>query len=415
VPTRQAQVWELRSALDRTTDEVRVRALRRVAVRLLVPDADMIALPELGPNIGLLDARGTGQILHTLSYKFRAIEFADFCTIAEEIVLRDSILLIGKFDKLPRPLRGFLQPLVNEGVFTVHRTPFSVPHLPEDRVRLEVTARAVNSGLTDATSTDASFEARRLLGAEASTGFVATPLLRQLQHFGLVQRPRFEHTVWDLASQYRKLSNAALDFRRRYNQFSGVPSIRIPPIALLAIQRSANYEDIIPEVLQLRDEFAELRASLREVQERLLSGRLSPAQAIELEQNWRSEWERVSEGFGANQSLALGRTSLRLLQDGVKLVTAAAKFEYAGLADVALNWIRPTLAQIGAMQMRPVHRPIFNYLQTADYDMKQAVARLFQYDFVRLEREMLSIANPESPWRLALDPTPVSPPSFRTA
>src|SRR5262245_59441692 len=130
------------------------------------------------PNVGLFDARGVGQILHTLGSRFRAVEFADWCTIGEELVLRDSILLTGKIDRFPRHLRLALRPYLDSGVFKPLRQAFDVPKLAEDGPRVAATRSALEKGLTATTPEDATFEASRVLGAEAHTGIGATPLLR---------------------------------------------------------------------------------------------------------------------------------------------------------------------------------------------------------------------------------------------
>ena len=233
----------------------------------------------LSPNTGLFDARGTAQVLCSLSARFSAVEFADFCSIAEEIVLRDQILLVGKFDKLPKPMRLALQPLLDAGVFVSPREAFAVPELPTDPRQLRASALAVERGLTTATVADATYEASRLLGAEAHFGVAATPLLRQLQHFGLVQRPVVENTMWDLAAQYKRMTDVATEHRRRLQAYAALPQISVPPIALQAIQNSKTFEQVLTAVLELRDEFASLRNQLREIEERLREGRLTPAQA----------------------------------------------------------------------------------------------------------------------------------------
>ena len=198
---------------------------------------------------------------------------------------------------------------------------FHTPDLPSDPRQLRASALAIERGLTTATVEDATFEARRLLGGEAHYGVVATPLLRQLQHFGLVRRPAVENTVWDLAAQYHKLSMDALALRSHFQSCAGLPQISLPPVALRAIQRSKTFEGIIPEVLQLRREFAPLRNHLRDIEDRLREGRLTPSQAVELESAWRLKWQRVADNMGPSTNrMALARTSLPLLKDGLKIV-----------------------------------------------------------------------------------------------
>lgn len=357
-------------------------------------------------NTGLLDARGTAQILYTLTCRFRAVEFADYCSIAEEIVLRDTILLAGKVDKLPRHLQSVLKPLIDEGIFVPLRQSYSIPSLIDDIDFLDATQLAIAQGLTEATPQDATYEASRLLGAEAATGLVATPLLRQLQHYGIVRRPYLENTVWDLASQYRRVSEAAGALRQRHRYFPALPMISIPPIALVAIQRSRHYDQVLANVLQLRREFRPLRDSLREIEERLKAGEISPKEAVAVEAEWRTRWDGLSEKLNQPSRVQIARTSAPLLREGARFVTSLATKDYLGTIDTALNWLGPCLTGLGSMKMRPLHRPVANYLATTDQMMKSSVARIFEHDFMTLDGHMSAIAQHGSPWRKAIDSTP---------
>ena len=360
---------------------------------------------RFGANTGLLDARGTAQILHSLSARYSAVEFADFCTVVEEIIIRDGIVVVGKLDRLHKHLRLALEPLFDAGVFIRPGEAFHTPDLPSDPRQLRASALAIERGLTTATVEDATFEARRLLGGEAHYGVVATPLLRQLQHFGLVRRPAVENTVWDLAAQYHKLSMDALALRSHFQSCAGLPQISLPPVALRAIQRSKTFEGIIPEVLQLRREFAPLRNHLRDIEDRLREGRLTPSQAVELESAWRLKWQRVADNMGPSTNrMALARTSLPLLKDGLKIVKSIVSQDAMDLVATTVGWIGPGFEALGALQLRPIHRSVSNYLNTTDQELVRAVARIFETDFVRLDADMRSLANQQgSPWRLALD------------
>jgi hypothetical protein len=366
-------------------------------------------------NVGLLDARGTAQVLYTLSIRFRAVEFADWCTIAEEIVLRDYIILVGKLDRLPRHLQLVLEPYIQAGIFRPLREAFSVPRLPADPIRLQATQDAITQGLTETTAEDATFEASRLLGAEARTGAPATQLLRHMQHFGLVRRPKVETMIWDLAGQYRKLSDALLDVRRRYRQFAGLPTISIPPIALLGVSRCRHFDELFSAVLQLRDDFASLRRKMSELQEQLVSDRLTPGEALRVESIWRKRWQALAENFGTSNSLALAYTSMPLLLDGAKIAISAAKYDIFSTVHAAISAIGHGVSALGSLQLRPVHKPVSNYMRTRDPEIRRAVARIFQYDFVKLDTEMHLLATqPGNPWMLATKPVQLGPASRPT-
>jgi hypothetical protein len=282
---------------------------------------------------------------------------------------------------------------------------FHVPDLPSDPRQLRASALAIERGLTTATVEDATFEARRLLGGEAHYGVVATPLLRQLQHFGLVRRPAIENTVWDLAAQYHKLSMDALSVRSHFQSCAGLPQISLPPVALRAIDRSKTFEGIIPEVLELRREFAPLRNHFRNIEDRLREGRFTPSQALALEDDWRLKWQRVADSLGpTTNQMALARTSLPLLKDGLKIVKSIVSKDAMDIVATTIGWINPGIEALGSLQLRPVHRSVSNYLNTTDQGLVRAVARIFETDFVRLDTDMRLLAQqPGSPWRLALD------------
>lgn len=359
-------------------------------------------------NTGLLDGRGTGQILSSLSARFSAVEFADFCTVSEEIVLRDQVLIVGKLDKLPRPLRLALRPLFDAKVFFSLAEAFHVPELPSDLRQLNATVWAIERGFTTTSAQDATYEARRLLGGEAHFGIPATPLLRQLQHFGLVQRPCIENTVWDLAAQYHRLAGRAEGVRRHLQSVAALPHVSLPPIALRAMQRSKTFEGVIAEVLQLRQEFAPLREHLRDIEDRIRDGRMSPADALELESAWRSRWDRLAEKLDAsNGRMAIARTSLPLLKNGIEIVRGAVDKSPVDVLTAVASWIGPGCDALGGLQVRPVHRSVSNYLKTTNQDMLRAVARIFATDFVRIDSDMRSLANQQgNPWRLALEAAP---------
>lgn len=285
----------------------------------------------LSSNTGLLDGRGVGQVLTSLASKFTAVEFADLCSIAEEIVLRDQIVIVGDIAKFLKSHRLALQPLLDAKVFVLPNQRFRLPQLPNDPRLLRASAAAIETGLTTSSVADATFEARRLLGAEAHFGIAGTPLLRQLQHFGLVKRPLIENTVWDLAAQYRRVSEAALEQRFRTTQLQALPFVSIPPIALQAIKRSKHFEHVVPALLELRSEFAPLRNHLREIEDKLREGQLSPLEILQLEAAWRHRWEVLAAQLGATSGrMAIAHTSLSLLKDGARIVKIVRRFRLAG-------------------------------------------------------------------------------------
>ena len=75
------------------------------------------AASALSPNLGLLDARATGRTLCELYHMFLPVDFFDLCSMIQEMVFRDRIVLVGKFEKLPKEYRAALQRFIDAGVF----------------------------------------------------------------------------------------------------------------------------------------------------------------------------------------------------------------------------------------------------------------------------------------------------------
>jgi hypothetical protein len=355
---------------------------------------------EWSPNVGLADGRGVASTLETLLSRFRAVEFADLCTLIEEIVLRERIVLTGRIERFPAGLRAVLQPFFNAGVFTAYGRSHPIATLQYDANRVRASARALSMGLTMASPEDAQYEVSRLLGAEEFCGGVSLPLLRNLQHFGLMQRPRFENYVWDLAGRYRTISEAAQRIRDDYQRLSGVPVMGIPPFAFEVFSRSKDIYDLPARTLEMRDELAKLRGLMTELEERLRSGKLSPADAFAIERSWHDRWDREIASTENMARLSFARTSLPLLQNGSQIVRAYGTSDPVPALEVVGKMIARLPAALGNMQLRPVHRPVANYMRATGDEVRGSVAKLFKEDLVRIDGDMRRLAHERgTPWR----------------
>lgn len=358
---------------------------------------------ESRPNVGLADGRGIASTLDTLSFRFRAVEFADLCTIIEEIVLRERIIITGQIDRFKPQHRQALAPLLDAGVLVPYGRPHPLAKLPYDENQLRASARVLGMGLSMVSPEDARFEVSRLLGAEQASGGIALPLLRNLQHYGLLQRPRFENHVWDLAGRYRTLSEVAQRYRDHHQRLKQLPTMGIPPLALEVIGRCKSVNDICAETLQMRDDLARLRRLMTELEENLCSDRLSPADAIAIEKLWRERWDREVAATEHMGRMALARTCLPLISHGPKIVAAYTSSDPIPALEVLSDLIQRLPPALGFMQLRPLHRPVSNYMQMTDEDMRRAVATLWREDLIRIDDDMRRLAHTRStPWRLAL-------------
>ena len=223
---------------------------------------------DLPINKGLLDAWSVGRTLVDLKERFYPVEFFDLCSIIEEITLRDEIVLVGKYEMLPRDYRAALHPFVANGVFrtVIVSTTILKTDVVDDTLRSS-SLRARSQGLTNATLKDADYSVTRLLGAEIDLRVPTIALLQHLHNYHFVRRPALDNAICDLAGRYRDLKQRAeaakaLDYGRL-----GLKQIGVPPIALQVMQRARTYEQLAQEILQVRHEYRVTRQTMRNLTE----------------------------------------------------------------------------------------------------------------------------------------------------
>lgn len=363
---------------------------------------------QMTGNIGLLEARGTGEIFHSLTNRFYAVEFADLCTVAEEIVLRDKIFLVGKWHKQPSYIKIALKPFIDDGVFEPLNSPFQIPNLPRqpDSV-LEKVKSAIYNNLTATSITNTEFEAARIQGAEQYYGVASSPLLRQMQYYRVDQKSSFDHNMCDLFSQYKQAKQIAEQMRRRYQYIANLPYINIPPIAVTAFKRSKYFEDVVYEILQLRSDFSHLRKHFAEIQTQLLEPKISPNEKHRIETVWVKRWQKLTENISAPHKVSLGNTIKPLLKHSAKFglsyifgdevaISDSIKDSSEEFANEIIDYGQSYLNQ---KILRPVHRSVNNYLTTTDEELRTQVSRIFQKDMNKINSDMRALTQlPTSPW-----------------
>jgi hypothetical protein len=151
---------------------------------------------DLPINKGLLDASGTGRTLSALRTQFLPVDFFDFCSIVEEVVLRDEIILVGKYTKLPQMYRDALQPFVEAGVFKTMLSSTKILDLGAANQALRQAAEfACQDGLTSSSLKDADYGVTRLLGAEIDLQIPTIPLLQHLHNYQFMRRPKIDDNM----------------------------------------------------------------------------------------------------------------------------------------------------------------------------------------------------------------------------
>ncbi|MGF1621216.1 MAG: hypothetical protein ACFCUR_11440 [Rhodomicrobiaceae bacterium] len=329
-------------------------------------------------NVGLLDARGTGAIFGSLRRQFTPVEFFDLCSIIEELVLRERVILVGKFQKLPRNFKWELQPFINEQVCEINLQPTRLVNLPPVNKSL---AEMIRSGreaeLFCSTQQDASHEVTRLLGAEIDLKAPTTPLLRHLAHFGSSRRPHIDNDVCDLRAQYGKIAGALDDWNWHQTRTTGVKYIAIPPLGLECIQRCYSFEQIPDRILELRHEYRHLRDKMIELAAILSDPKLSKSKYISLISSWSERWNSCLD-TPSGHVLGIGISNIELLVKGQEVTEAVCKSNYLKALKSVYDLVNAGSELWQLRLFRPMHRTVHNYLSASPSNMCMEVSRIFE-------------------------------------
>lgn len=359
----------------------------------------------LRPNVGLADLSGVAKVFHDLRYRFYPVEFADLCTLIDEIVLREHIVLVGKLETTPTKYLRAIDQLRQAGVFQLLAEavmPRRVEAPPAELIAAATDASL--RGLTRATVTDADLEITRLLGAEAKLRAPATILMRNLHNFGVSRRPRFEHGVTDLVHRNRRLAWDArqlhAEIQRNGPPRRGFTQVDAPPLALAALKRAATFEQLIERILDLRDAHAQLRADTTFLFEQLTNPRTSLTEHAALVRDWEIKWRKSWDGTIATR-MYICNTSATLIARGYNIVAALGAPSWAAAFSRAAAIVNDLHEATSLQALRPLHTPVRDYLLSTREQMAAAISRVWEKDPRAIDDLMGQLAGPNSLWRKA--------------
>jgi len=332
----------------------------------------------------LVDWSGFGKTIGDVQGGFSLLEFLDFCTAIEGIVLYDLLVPVG--GKIKNKWESEIALLQSSGVLSedeIKSRPAEVGPRP-DTNRGGGIAQVAHSSLLDSW-----YEAGRLLGAEKSTGISSLPLLRQRSIYEKYSLAKEEHTFVNLLSQYRSLSTALQDLRNEsripLKEYYIVP---IPPVPLIVLERSKKKEEFLERAIEVRDEFSELRVSLSELREMLDNPEVSVPEKMKYRMSWEKTWGTLGKYKNSPFTFDLAdaskdKISIERSFDGVGLDTLQ-------LTKIVEKAISESTNLFYRKRIRMLHKAAKNYLSSSDGDMNRQLVRLYNHevkasDFSRLE------------------------------
>jgi hypothetical protein len=343
----------------------------------------------VGFNDALVDYSGFAKTIHDLASSFGLLEFTDLCAVIEGVVLHDRLVMVGP--PLPDQFATAITPLTDAGVVVMEpgrSTPVDPPEPRPNkfsgvaailyRNRLPDFSSTPHESISRSTLTDAWYEAARLAGAERLYKRPALALLRHKSYYAPLGQVQQDHTVCDLVGQYRSLAGTLTAIRNE-TRLPLAPYLRLdlPPLALLALERSTDPKSVLFAALEVRDEYARLRSALADLRSVLADESSSPQQKMTALRPWIRSWRTLSKysKWDEHDSISLAHASL----DFVDLNTAidGPALDVFKLSDILRRLVETGTHAYRRWRVRVLHSTARQYLRTPDSQMSQHVRRIY--------------------------------------
>lgn len=331
----------------------------------------------------LVDAMALMRSLSCIHHDFTILEFLDLCTAIEAIVLNDRITILDSTPELINSQHEMLL-LEAQGVFSHEDSGVKIadeePALHKFRVTMNSlmnSGRLPRTPLGKTTFGDAFREATAISGAERRLQISALPLRRFSCFYEPKVLAREEHTACDLVANYDILSRDLRHGRGLYRfPLSDYIFAEIPPMPIIALNRSPDRERLIYVVLELREEYSSLRASLSQLRAVLSDVEVSPKEKQRQLRSWSKSWKTLDK-YGPSTKLAMANTTLSAVG-----VNKSADGEHLDLdLNKLLSWVGKG-AREGwyRWRVRILHDVAKQYLRTSDGAISRETQRLFSHE-----------------------------------
>lgn len=231
------------------------------------------------PGDALINAQACFPDLERLQKEFDVLYFLDFCAGLDSLVLHNSLYTVGSLPSArSNPL---ITPLLENQIlkFCEFRTPDPLESAQEmfrHRRGREMLSLAQATPLDGDFSTDILANVLTLIMDFVLEDSLQMPLVHSAHSLPIYLRlPDIQKEQTAMRRFYGALAEKYADFRdvlfAMKEKADGKSDIRIPPIALDALSRASNFEELGPVILELRDKYKKVRDQFAELDETMRS------------------------------------------------------------------------------------------------------------------------------------------------
>lgn len=353
---------------------------------------------KLPNNSVCIDTSALAKTAFSLSQKFSLVEFIDFCSLIEQLVLRDALILTGSANAVQKCMLERIQPWLKSGaIILAHEKPRPVKLPNLEKVNL-LGAHPDFADHDKTRQNDARYETSRLIAAQECFQRPAMPLVRNYRDFDEYVKPDICQMAFNLAAKYEEQVQQIHNFKIHINQH--VPNytqIQFPPIAIQILKEAKSFDDLVKLALQFRSRYQQLRHKINELEE----SQRDPALSVIEKQNelngWVESWNKNITGSNSG-TLIFGQTSVGLTSGiaaiGAGLAQSQPSQTLAGGVQTTTSLIEIIKKVSGNKHdrlLQPIRSAFMGSLRTSQPEIKQRVESIFNYDPRRFD-ELLSVA-----------------------
>jgi hypothetical protein len=345
-----------------------------------------------GANDVVLDIDMLALLLAGLYEQRDLFHALQFCSLAEQLVLRDDITITTiEEDQPPTRDEAEGRGLVKEmlagwqaaGVIsyeTINSTttsylrqqdPFAVKAPPPSDIQPENTIDADSNAFGSVV-----LQAGNALHAERLFERPASLMPLQLIFYEISANVRADHSVCDLTGHYSSLSSTVLAMRQKVRiNPSAYVTVPLPPIGYEVFSQTRSFDNVFASALTVREEFTELRTRLRKLQQLLDDPSVSLRDKVRHRAKWKAAWESIHAKYGGTAEMKLASTSQAIyrMAPDIPGVVGLSPSSWVSLLTKIVEYA-PELW--GHWRLRALHRTFEHYVNSPDRELGQAISNL---------------------------------------
>jgi hypothetical protein len=342
----------------------------------------------MASNTVVADVEMVASLIAGLNESPDLFQALQFVTLAEAVVLRDGLIVISVSDGSTEDLieraeersvvESYLSPLIEGGAVTLEQLEVApAEELPRTSDEHSHVVEAEDDPIANV-----AVMAGRGLTAERVRSKPALTLPMQQIFYESSANVRADHSICDLSGRYKSLAKTLYELRERARidatKYEVVP---LPPIGLSVFRHAKTVDGLPNALIEVREEFGDLRARLGDLQRILDDPDVPPNKKWDLRRRWIQAWQSLDTKYDltshSSSSMNLADTNSAIYKLAPE-VPAAMGFSPAAWTNLVKAAVEEWPALWSRWRMRALHRTMKSYLDSPDKALGDAVEKIIK-------------------------------------